>query len=286
MNNPKIANVGSNWVLNPNHTIDAIEEEFDLSAPAYEQSSFDWDYRGADDGAAFFARLVSPHSRVVDAGCGSGLVGQRLGELGFGDLTGCDISSAMLALAREKNIYSGGLYKTDIQALPLEANAYGALVCIAVFSAYTGMNLKGNAMPLAIVFTDNDIMPSIWSEDTDEILLQRLNRIIFAPELTDVNSAREWLALLPEPSGWFATTQEAANYTARLKQEKRATAEDVTQAREKLGLSRADLAEAIGIGGHSNTRHKTIYDIEKGKFLLSSGASRSLRAVLTARELE
>ena len=142
MNNPKIANVGSNWVLNPNHTIDAIEEEFDLSASAYEQSSFDWDYRGADDGAAFFARLVSPHSRVVDAGCGSGLVGQRLGELGFGDLTGCDISSAMLALAREKNIYSGGLYKTDIQALPLEANAYGALVCIAVFSAYTGMNRR------------------------------------------------------------------------------------------------------------------------------------------------
>ena len=141
-------------------------------------------------------------------------------------------------------------------------------------------------MPLAIVFTDNDIMPSIWSEDTDEILLQRLNRIVFAPELTDVNSAREWLVLLPKPSGWFATTQEAANYTARLKQEKRATAEDVTQAREKLGLSRADFAEAIGIGGNSNTRHKTIYDIEKGKFLLSSGASRSLRAVLTARELE
>ena len=41
MNNLKIANVGSNWVLNPNHTIGAIEEEFDLSASAYEQSSFD-----------------------------------------------------------------------------------------------------------------------------------------------------------------------------------------------------------------------------------------------------
>ena len=77
-------------------------------------------------------------------------------------------------------------------------------------------------MPLAIVFADNEIMPSIWSEDTEEILLQRLNSIVFAPELADVNSAREWLASLPEPSGWFATTQEAANYTARLKQEKRA----------------------------------------------------------------
>lgn len=140
-------------------------------------------------------------------------------------------------------------------------------------------------MPIAIVFADNDIMPSIWREKTEALLLESLKDIGFAPELLDVNSAREWLTTLPEPSGWFATAQEAANYIDRLKRENCATAKEVSSAREKLGLSRADFAEAIGIGGNSNTRHKTIYEIEKGKFLLSASASRRLRARLTKHAL-
>lgn len=51
--------IGSSWVLNPNHKLEDIEAEFDESANGYEQSSKDWNYRGAEDGAAFLcSRLI------------------------------------------------------------------------------------------------------------------------------------------------------------------------------------------------------------------------------------
>jgi predicted TPR repeat methyltransferase len=126
--------VGFNWVLDPNQRLDDIEAEFDESAGAYEASSLAWDYRGARDGAAFFARQATPDSRVVEMGCGSGLVGQELALRGFSQLTGCDISAGMLELARQKGVYSGGLVKTDIAATPLLDASVDALLCIAVLT--------------------------------------------------------------------------------------------------------------------------------------------------------
>ena len=106
MNHRDSNSIGSSWVLNPNHKIEEIEAEFDKSANGYEQSSKDWNYRGAEDGAAFFIQLVEPTARVVDVGCGSGLVGSELAKAGFAALCGCDISASMLEIAHEKAVYS------------------------------------------------------------------------------------------------------------------------------------------------------------------------------------
>jgi predicted TPR repeat methyltransferase len=43
--------------------------------------------------------------RVLDAGCGTGLVGDALRDLGFDDLHGVDLSHEMIACARERRIY-------------------------------------------------------------------------------------------------------------------------------------------------------------------------------------
>jgi predicted TPR repeat methyltransferase len=126
--------IGENWVKNPNRAIADIEAEFDECAGEYERSSLLWDYRGARDGGAFFAEHVAVTSRVLDAGCGTGLVGRELAERGFADLTGCDISEAMLRLARAKRIYHGGLFKADIRRMPFEPQEFDALVCIAVLT--------------------------------------------------------------------------------------------------------------------------------------------------------
>lgn len=128
-----MSTIGSNWVQNPNRVLKDIEQEFDETASEYEPKSLEWDYRGADDGAAFIARHVTPNARVVEAGCGSGLVGQRLQRAGFDNLTGCDISSAMLELAGAKQAYRQ-LVKTDIHSIPLADTSFDALICIAVLT--------------------------------------------------------------------------------------------------------------------------------------------------------
>ncbi len=51
--------------------------------------------------ATFCAALVSPGSRVLDAGCGTGRVGARLAELGC-DVVGIDVDESMLAVARRQ----------------------------------------------------------------------------------------------------------------------------------------------------------------------------------------
>lgn len=44
--------------------------------------------------------------KVIDFGCGTGLVGQELAKVGFKDITGIDISTEMLALAKKKECYA------------------------------------------------------------------------------------------------------------------------------------------------------------------------------------
>lgn len=51
--------------------------------------------------ASFCAALLAPGARILDAGCGTGRVAIRLGELGF-HVVGVDVDESMLAVAREK----------------------------------------------------------------------------------------------------------------------------------------------------------------------------------------
>lgn len=51
--------------------------------------------------AAFVAALAPAGVAVLDAGCGTGRIGQRLSELGF-DVVGVDVDPAMVAVAKER----------------------------------------------------------------------------------------------------------------------------------------------------------------------------------------
>lgn len=125
--------IGSNWVRNPNRVLADIEREFDLTAEDYERLAAEWDYRGAADGPAFAARHVPQSARVLDAGCGTGLIGAGLHALGRDNLTGADISAAMLARARARGIYRA-LAKCDLCAMPFSDGDFDAVVCIAVLT--------------------------------------------------------------------------------------------------------------------------------------------------------
>ena len=65
----------------------------------------DFNYLAPERAAHVFASHVPRHARVLDAGAGTGLVGEALSELGYNQLFAMDLSQGMLEEARKKDIY-------------------------------------------------------------------------------------------------------------------------------------------------------------------------------------
>lgn len=65
----------------------------------------DFEWRGPQRTAEFFIKYVPKEARILDAGAGTGLMGEILVKLGYDGLVAMDLSREMLEEAREKNIY-------------------------------------------------------------------------------------------------------------------------------------------------------------------------------------
>lgn len=132
-------------------------------------------------------------------------------------------------------------------------------------------------MPIAIVMSLQNAIPAILAEDTAQELVARLQGLQEAPELADEAAARIWLQSLPAPSGWFVSIEEAKAHVKRYHEAVPIIpGATIREAREALGMPRDAFAEALGIGGNPNTRHKTIFDIEREAINKSSGKPRVL----------
>jgi len=77
-----------------------------------------------------FVRRLPKNARILDAGCGSGPVAAYLASRGF-DVVGVDLSSSMLAIARER-APDVEFIQHDIRALDLPARSFDAIVCTFV----------------------------------------------------------------------------------------------------------------------------------------------------------
>ena len=73
---------------------------------------------------------------ILDAGCGTGLVGGRLRSAGYQNIDGSDFSTGMLAKAKDTNAYNN-LFQHDLTK-PLALKApYEALIAVGVFGFNT-----------------------------------------------------------------------------------------------------------------------------------------------------
>jgi len=78
--------------------------------------------------------LESQDSRVLDAGCGTGLVGEILDKLGYENVDAMDFSADMLSEAEKKEVYRK-LYQEDINGrLAIADNSYDATICVGTFT--------------------------------------------------------------------------------------------------------------------------------------------------------
>ncbi len=85
------------------------------------------------------ARTLAKHQAsgdvpILDVGCGTGLTGCCLKEIGFSTIDGLDFSTAMLGKAREKGVYRK-LIEADLNSpLAFGDGAYGAVISSGTFT--------------------------------------------------------------------------------------------------------------------------------------------------------
>jgi predicted TPR repeat methyltransferase len=112
-------------------------EVYDSWAEDYERRVLSWGYATPAVVSWFFGRHVQPSdgAAVLDAGAGTGIMGDVLSPLGYHDLTAIDISERMLDFARSKGHYKDLRQMELGSELDLPTDAFSAVVSTGVFTA-------------------------------------------------------------------------------------------------------------------------------------------------------
>ena len=78
--------------------------------------------------------------RIIDVGCGTGLVGVELEKGGFSNFDGIDISQEMIDIAKQRGYAQLFIGSLNV-SLPCENNEYDAALCVGVFThGHVGSN--------------------------------------------------------------------------------------------------------------------------------------------------
>lgn len=130
--------------------VEATRTLYDDWAATYdkEMAKEDQDYVGPLLATAHVLKSLNvprldPSTEILDAGCGTGLVGVHLAQAGAQKLDGLDLSPGMLDIARNTGAYRA-LDTADLTArLVHQDNTYDVVVCVGTFT-------QGHVGPVAL----------------------------------------------------------------------------------------------------------------------------------------
>jgi SAM-dependent methyltransferase len=112
-----------------------LEERYDQWAKDYNNDLEDvFGWLGPQRAAEVLARHVPRHARVLDAGAGTGLVGQALSTLGYERLVAMDLSQGMLDEARKKDIYVELRQMVMGETLDYPTDSFDAIISVGVLT--------------------------------------------------------------------------------------------------------------------------------------------------------
>ena len=122
------------WIY-ASESVGQLEERYDQWAADYDAdllNEFGW--LAPQQAADAFSRYVPRSARVLDAGAGTGLVGESLKRLGYSNIEALDLSTGMLEEARKKNAYSAFHQMTLGETLDFPTGAFDATICVGVLT--------------------------------------------------------------------------------------------------------------------------------------------------------
>ena len=109
----------------------------------YNKDMVDWNYTAPQETVSVLKKYaLNKNSKILDAGCGTGLVGIELKKYGYSNIDGVDFSQNML------NLVPQGIYKkiekVDLnKLLKFKNNTYDVVMCVGTFT-------YGHVMPKAL----------------------------------------------------------------------------------------------------------------------------------------
>ena len=147
---------------------------YDRWSDSYDEYMDGVGYRHPAVCVALLARHVPPGKvRVLDAGVGTGIVGELLAIVGYHAIDGIDISQGMLDKAAGKGLYAD-LRVADInEPLALVRDSYRAVISSGVFT--TGhVGSQGLGQLLAVCETGGHVVitvkTGVWQDDVQPYL--------------------------------------------------------------------------------------------------------------------
>ncbi len=111
-----------------------LRDRYEEWASTYDDDLGGMEWQAPAACAARCHRWAGRDGVVLDAGCGTGLVGVELHRLGIGRLIGFDLSDAMLDAARARAVYDELHQGSLLEALPFEPDSFDAVVSVGVFT--------------------------------------------------------------------------------------------------------------------------------------------------------
>ena len=112
-----------------------LAERYDEWAKTYDtdlESEFGW--RGPLLAVEVACKYFPKHARILDAGAGTGLVGQLLHERGYANLVAMDLSMGMLQAAREKHAYQEFHQMALGKRLGFASDSFDGVISVGVFT--------------------------------------------------------------------------------------------------------------------------------------------------------
>ena len=122
-------------------------------ANKYDQDMVDWNYTGPKETVNVFKKYaLNKEIKILDAGCGTGLVGVELKKYGYLNIDGADLSKKLLNLVPQG--YYKNLEQMDLN-MPIKSkdNSYDAIMCVGTF---TYGHVKSHALNEFIRITKNN----------------------------------------------------------------------------------------------------------------------------------
>jgi len=109
----------------------------------YNKNMVEWNYQAPQNAAKLFNKYApNKNINILDAGCGSGLVGVELQKYGYAKITGVDFSNEMLNLIPNKIYHQLELIDLN-KKLKYKDSIFDAVICVGTF---TYGHVKANAL--------------------------------------------------------------------------------------------------------------------------------------------
>ena len=112
-----------------------LEERYDQWAAEYDRDlNEDFAWNAPQAAAEVLSKLVPKAARVLDAGAGTGLVGEVLSHLGYNNLVAIDLSSGMLQEASRKQVYIEFHQMVLGETLGFDSDHFDGVISVGVFT--------------------------------------------------------------------------------------------------------------------------------------------------------